>query len=137
MSKKNPAALKNAEALKNAFAAADNGDPVPLVELYDDSLTWAGFALDGTQRVYTKTEFLEAFGVLAKLDESRNEVVSVEVIDDELVTANVRAYRRLGDQELDVTIVMTHRFIDGKVTRGTDIVPSSFERFWADTGISL
>ena len=66
---------QNAEALKKAFAAADQGDPVPLVELYDDNMTWAGFTLDGTQRLYTKGEFLEAFGVLAKLDESRNEVL--------------------------------------------------------------
>ncbi|MCH5645007.1 MULTISPECIES: nuclear transport factor 2 family protein [unclassified Gordonia (in: high G+C Gram-positive bacteria)] len=128
---------KNADALKNAFAAADQGDPVPLVELYDDAMTWAGFTLDGSQRIYTKAEFLEAFGVLAKLDESRNEVISCDVIGDELVTANVRAYRRLGDQELDITMVMTHRFVDGKVTRGTDIVPSSFERFWSDTAITV
>ena len=126
---------QNAEALKKAFAAADQGDPVPLVELYDDNMTWAGFTLDGTQRLYTKGEFLEAFGVLAKLDESRNEVLSCDVVGDEL--ANVRAYRRLGDQELDITMVMTHRFVDGKVTHGTDIVPSSFERFWSDTGITV
>ncbi|ACY23288.1 hypothetical protein Gbro_4127 [Gordonia bronchialis DSM 43247] len=126
---------QNAEALKKAFAAADQGDPVPLVELYDDNMTWAGFTLDGTQRLYTKGEFLEAFGVLAMLDESRNEVLSCDVVGDEL--ANVRAYRRLGDQELDITMVMTHRFVDGKVTHGTDIVPSSFERFWSDTGITV
>lgn len=128
---------QNAEALKKAFAAADQGDPVPLVELYDDNMTWAGFTLDGTQRLYTKGEFLDAFGVLAMLDESRNEVLSCDVVGDELVTANVRAYRRLGDQELDITMVMTHRFVDGKVTHGTDIVPSSFERFWSDTGITV
>lgn len=126
---------QNAEALKKAFAAADQGDPVPLVELYDDNMTWAGFTLDGTQRLYTKGKFLEAFGVLAMLDESRNEVLSCDVVGDEL--ANVRAYRRLGDQELDITMVMTHRFVDGKVTHGTDIVPSSFERFWSDTGITV
>ncbi|MGW0039148.1 nuclear transport factor 2 family protein [Gordonia sp. NPDC003376] len=127
---------QNAQALKDAFAAADAGDPMPLVNLYDDTMTWAGFTLEGTQRLYSKAEFLEAFGVLADLDESRNEVVHCEVIGDELVTANVRAYRRLGDRELDITMVMTHRFSNGKVTRGTDIVPSSFERFWAETGIS-
>jgi predicted restriction endonuclease len=60
-------------------------------------------------RLYTKADFLKAFGVLAKLDESRNEVVSVDVVGDDLVTANVRAYRRLGELELDTTIVMTHR----------------------------
>lgn len=128
---------QNAEALKKAFAAADQGDPMPLVNLYDDEMTWAGFTLEGTQRVYTKAEFLEAFGVLAKLDESRNEVLSCEVHGDQLVTANVRAYRRLGATELDIIMVMTHRFVDGKVTRGTDIVPSSFEKFWSETGISI
>ncbi|MGW5518870.1 nuclear transport factor 2 family protein [Nocardia africana] len=128
--------IQNAEALKAAFAAADNGDPVPLVNLYDDAMTWAGFTLEGTQRLYSKAEFLEAFGILAKLDESRNEVVDVEVVGDELVVANVRAYRRLGDNELDITMVMTHRFVDGKVTHGTDVVPSSFERFWAATGLA-
>lgn len=128
---------QNAQALKQAFAAADAGDTLPLVDLYDDTMTWAGFTLEGTQRIYTKAEFLEAFGVLAKLDESRNEVLSCEVLGDELVTANIRAYRRLGEQELDVRMVMTHRFVNGKVTRGTDIVPSSFEQFWAATGISV
>ncbi len=127
---------QNADALKSAFAAADAGDPVPLVTLYDDAMTWAGFTLEGTQRLYTKAEFLEAFGVLAKLDESRNEVVDVDVVDDELVTAKVRAYRRLGDDELEITMVMAHRFVDGKVTHGADVVPSSFERFWAKTGIT-
>jgi hypothetical protein len=34
-------------------------------------------------------------------------------------------------------MVMTHRFVDGKVAHGTDIVPSSFERFWAATGITI
>ncbi|MEV5649518.1 nuclear transport factor 2 family protein [Nocardia sp. NPDC052254] len=128
---------QNAEALKTAFAAADAGDPVPLVSLYDDAMTWAGFTPEGTQRLYTKGEFLEAFGILAKLDESRNEVVDVDVVSDEIVVAKIRAYRRLGDEELDITMVMTHRFIDGKVTHGTDIVPSSFERFWAATGLSI
>lgn len=128
---------QNAEALKAAFAAADEGNPVPLVELYSDDMTWAGFTLEGTQRLYTKGEFLEAFGILAKLDESRNEVISVDVVSDELVTANVRAYRRLGDEELDIVMVMTHRFVDGKVVNGTDVVPSSFEKFWAKTGLSV
>lgn len=49
----------NAEALKAAFAAADEGNPVPLVELYSDEMTWAGFTLEGTLRLYTKAEFLE------------------------------------------------------------------------------
>ncbi|MFT4126465.1 MAG: nuclear transport factor 2 family protein [Gordonia sp. (in: high G+C Gram-positive bacteria)] len=128
---------QNAQALQDAFAAADAGDPTALVNLYDDTMTWAGFTPEGTQRVYTKAEFLEAFGILAKLDESRNEVVRYEVLGDELVTANIRAYRRLADRELDITMVMTHRFVDGKVTRGTDMVPSSFERFWAETGITV
>lgn len=127
----------NAAALKSAFAAADEGNPVPLVELYSDEMTWAGFTLEGTLRLYTKAEFLEAFGVLAKLDESRNEVVSTEVVGDDLVTANIRAYRRLGDIELDTTLVMTHRFVDGKVTRGTDMCSSTFEEFWTKTGISV
>lgn len=128
---------ENAEALKTAFAAADEGNAGPLVELYSDDMTWAGFTLEGTQRLYTKGEFLEAFGVLAKLDESRNEVISVDVVSDEIVSANIRVYRRLGDRELDVVMVMTHRFVDGKVVNGTDIVPSSFEKFWADTGLTV
>lgn len=127
---------KNAEALTAAFAAADKGDAGPLVNLYDDSMTWAGFTFDGTQRVYTKAEFLEGLGVLSKLDESSNEVVDTDVIGDEIVVAKIRAYRRLGDEELDITMVMAHRFVDGKVTRGTDVVPSSFERFWAAAGLT-
>lgn len=127
---------QHAEALKAAFAAADRGDPGPLVGLYDDAMTWTGFALDGTQRLYTKAEFLEGLGILSRLDESRNEVVGVEVVGDEIVTANIRAYRRLGDKELDITMVMVHRFVDGKVTHGADMVPSSFEKFWADTGLA-
>ncbi|MFF0815130.1 nuclear transport factor 2 family protein [Rhodococcus sp. NPDC003318] len=127
----------NAQALLAAFAAAEEGNPVPLVELYSDDMTWAGFTLDGTLRLYTKAEFLEAFGVLAKLDESRNEVTDTEVVGDDLVVAKIRAYRRLGDLELDTVMVMTHRFTDGKVTRGTDMCSATFEEFWAKTGLSI
>ena len=126
----------NADALKAAFAAADAGDPTLLVALYDDDRTWAGFTVEGTQRVYTKGEFLEAFGILAKLDEARNVVGAVDIVGDEIVTANIDIYRRLGDQVLDTTMVMVHRFVDGKVTRGADLVPSSFEKFWSAIGIS-
>lgn len=127
---------QNADALTKAFAAADQGDPTPLLDLYDDTMTWAGFTFDGTQRVYTKAEFLEGLGVLAKLDASANEVVSCDVIDDELVVAKIRAYRKLGEHELDITMVMGHRFVDGKVVRGNDLVPSSFEAFWSATGLA-
>lgn len=127
---------QNADALTAAFAAADAGDPMPLLELYDDTMTWAGFSFDGTQRVYTKTEFLEGLGVLAKLDASANEVLECDVIDDELVVAKIRAYRKLGEHELDITMIMGHRFVDGKVVRGNDLVPSSFEAFWAATGLA-
>ncbi|MBD0021708.1 nuclear transport factor 2 family protein [Gordonia pseudamarae] len=127
---------QNADALTKAFAAADTGDASLLVSLYADDMTWAGFTVDGTVRLYTKGEFLEAFGVLAKLDESRNEVIGCAVVGDEIVTANVRIYRRLGGVELDTTMVMVHRFIDGQVTFGNDMVPSSFEQFWAAAGIT-
>lgn len=126
----------NVEALKNAFAAADAGDAGPLVALYDDNLSWAGFTLEGTQTVYTKQSFLDAFGVLAKLDESANEVLEATETPEGIVTATLRLYRRLGDKSLDVQGVFTHRFVDGKVTHGSDVVPPEFERFWAETGIS-
>lgn len=127
---------QNADALTQAFAAADKGDAGPLLALYDDSMTWAGFTFDGGQRVYTKSEFLEGLGALAKLDASANEVVDTQVYGDELVVATIRAYRKLGEHELDITMVMAHRFVDGKVVRGADMVPSSFEAFWADTGLA-
>lgn len=125
----------NAETLSAAFAAADAGDPVPLVQLFDDRMTWAGFTFAGTQTVYSKDEFLAAFGILAKLDESKNEVLSAQETEDGLVTALLRAYRRLGDDELDIQMVMTFRFVDGRITRGTDMVPPSFEAFWERTGL--
>ena len=78
----------NADALKAAFAAADAGDPTLLVALYDDDMTWAGFTVEGTQRVYTKGEFLEAFGILAKLDEARNVVGAVDIVGDEIVKSD-------------------------------------------------
>jgi ketosteroid isomerase-like protein len=126
----------DADALTAAFAAADAGDAGPLVGLYADDMTWAGFTLDGTQRVYTKGEFLEAFGILAKLDEARNEVVRTETTDEGLVVAFVRAYRRLGDEVLDFTMVMTHQFVDGTVRRGSDVCPPAFAEFWARTGLN-
>ncbi|MEU7811298.1 hypothetical protein [Pseudonocardia sp. NPDC049154] len=128
--------MSHADNLKAAFAAADAGDPTLLVGLYADDMTWAGFTLDGTQRIYTKGEFLEAFGILAKLDEARNEVVRTDETDEGLVTAWVRAYRRLGDDVLDFTMVMTHQFVDGKVTRGTDICPPAFAEYWERTGLN-
>lgn len=127
---------QNAEALVKAFAAADAGDPTLLVALYADDMTWAGFTVDGKIRLYTKGEFLEAFGVLAKLDEGRNDVVHTEVVGEEIVIANVKIYRRLDNVELDTTMVMVHRFIDGQVRFGNDMVPSSFEKFWAACGIT-
>lgn len=128
--------MSDADALTAAFAAADAGDPTPLVNLYSDDMTWAGFTTDGTQRVYTKGEFLEAFGILAKLDEARNEVVRTDVTPEGVVTAWVRAYRRLGDEALDFTMVMAHQFVDGKVTRGADVCPPSFAEFWRRTGLA-
>lgn len=127
---------QNAQALANAFTAADAGDPGPLVALYADDMTWAGFTVEGAVRLYTKGEFLAAFGVVAKLDESRNEVVHCDVVGDEIVVANVHIYRRLGDTVLDTTMVMVHRFVDGQVKFGNDMVPSSFEQFWASVGIT-
>src|SRR3546814_12963138 len=102
-------ASSNIDALKNAFAAADAGDAGPLVALYDDNLSWAGFTLEGTQTVYTKGSFLEAFGVLTKLDESANEVLEATETPEGIVTATLRLYRRLGDKSLDVQGVFTHR----------------------------
>lgn len=127
---------QNADALVKAFAAADQGDAGPLLALYDDSMTWAGFSFDGSQRVYTKAEFLEGLGVLAKLDASANEVTDTAVYGDEIVVATIRAYRKLGEHELDIQMIMAHRFVDGKVVRGADMVPSSFEAFWAATGLA-
>ena len=128
--------MSNAENLAAAFAAADSGDPTLLVNLYADDMTWAGFTTDGTQRVYTKGEFLEGFGILAKLDEARNEVVRTDETPEGVVIAWIRAYRRLGDDVLDFTLVMTHQFVDGKVTRGTDVCPPSFAEFWHRTGLA-
>lgn len=126
----------NIEILKNAFAAADAGDAGPLVAMYDDDLSWAGFTLVGTQTVYDKGSFLEAFGILAKLDESANEVLDATETPEGIVTATLRLYRRLGERTLDVQAVFTHRFVDGKVTHGSDMVPAEFERFWAATGLA-
>jgi len=33
-------------------------------------------------------------------------------------------------------MVMTFRFVDGRITRGTDMVPPSFEAFWERTGLA-
>ena len=106
------------------------------MNLYAEDMTWAGFTLDGTQRIYTTGEFLEAFGILAKLDEARNEVVRTDETDEGLVTAWVRVYRRLGEDVLDFTMVQTRQFVDGRVTRGTDVCPPSFARFWTRTGLN-
>lgn len=127
----------NIEILKSAFAAADAGDAGPLVAMYDDNLSWAGFTLEGTQTVYTKASFLEAFGILAKLDESANEVLDATETPEGIVTATLRLYRRFGDTVLDVQGVFSHRFVDGKVTHGSDMVPPQFEKFWAETGLSV
>lgn len=87
--------MSDADTLTAAFAAADAGDPTQLVDLYADDMTWAGFTTDGTQRVFSKGEFLEAFGILAELDESRNEVTRTETTPEGVVIAWIQAYRRL------------------------------------------
>jgi ketosteroid isomerase-like protein len=123
-------------ALTEAFAAAGRGDPGPLVDLYADDFVWAGWNLQGGQQLYTKSEFLAAFGVLAKLDEAATEVISTETVSGDVVIAKVRAYRRLGDEVLDTAIVMVHRFTGDKVTAGADVCPASFDDFWRKTGIT-
>lgn len=123
-------------ALREAFDAAGRGDPGPLVALYADDFVWAGWNLEGGQQIYTKSEFLAALGVLAKLDEAATEIISTETVSDDIVIAKVRAYRRLGGGVLDTTIVMVHRFTDGKVTGGADVCPAVFEDFWRKTGIT-
>ncbi len=128
--------MTDADSLVAAFAAADKGDAAPLVELFHDDMTWAGFTLEGTQQIYTKGEFLEAFGVLAKVDEFANEVTRTETTPEGLVVAWVRIYRKLGDQVLDVTMLTTHQFVDGKITRSTDVCPPSFAEYWAATGLA-
>lgn len=128
--------MSNAEALSAAFAAADQGDAGPLLVLLDDSMTWAGFTLEGTQAVYTKEEFLGAFGVLAKLDESANEVVWTDETAEGLVVAYVRAYRRLGDKVLDFTMVATFQFVDGTIRHATDMCPPAFGEYWSELGFT-
>lgn len=128
--------MSNAENLTAAFAAADKGDASLLVDLYADDMTWAGFQADGTQTVFTKGSFLEAFGILAKLDEARNEVVRTEETPEGLVIAWIQAYRRKGDDVLDFTLVMVHQFVDGKVTRGADVCPPSFGEYWKRLGLA-
>lgn len=128
--------MSNARALTDAFAAADRGDAGPLVAMLDDGMTWAGFTLDGTQAVYSKDEFLGAFGVLAKLDESSNAVTWTDETPEGLVVAYVRAYRRLGDDVLDFTMVTSYQFVDGRIVRATDMCPPAFAEYWATLGIS-
>jgi ketosteroid isomerase-like protein len=123
-------------ALHEAFAAAGRGDPGPLVDLYAEDFVWAGWNLQGGQQIYTKSEFLAALGVLAKLDEAATDITGTETVSDDIVIAKVRAYRRLGDDVLDTTIVMVHRFTGGKVTGGADVCPGAFEDFWRKTGIT-
>lgn len=126
----------NDTLLREAFAAAGQGDASKLVDLYSDDFVWAGWNLEGGQQLYTKSEFLAALGVLAKLDEAATEVVATETVSDDIVVATVRAYRRLGDTVLDTNIVMVHRFTDGRVTGGADVCPRAFEEFWTKTGIT-
>lgn len=127
--------MSDADNLTAAFAAADKGDAAPLVSLLHDDSTWAGFTLEGTQQVYTKNEFLQAFGVLAKLDEFANEVTRTETTPEGIVIAWIRIYRKLGEKVLDVTMISTHQFVDGVIVRSTDVCPPSFAQYWRDTGL--
>ncbi|GEL22346.1 hypothetical protein PSU4_13000 [Pseudonocardia sulfidoxydans NBRC 16205] len=128
--------MSDADNLTEAFAAADKGDASLLVGLYADDMTWAGFTPDGTQTVYTKGSFLEGFGILANLDEAKNEVVRTDTTPEGLVVAWIRAYRRKGDDVLDFTMVMVHQFVDGKVVRGADMCPPSFGEYWTRLGLA-
>lgn len=128
--------MSDAEALTAAFAAADKGDAAPLVTLLHDDSTWAGFTLEGTQQVYSKNEFLQAFGVLGKLDEFANEVTRTETTPEGIVIAWIRIYRKLGDKVLDVTMVSTHQFVDGTIVRSTDTCPPAFAEYWRETGLA-
>lgn len=128
--------ITNDTLLREAFDAAGKGDATKLVDLYSDDFVWAGWNLEGGQQIYTKNEFLAALGVLANMDEAATDIIDTETVAEDIVIAKVRAYRKLGDTVLDTTIVMVHRFTNGKVTGGADVCPAVFENFWKTVGIT-
>ena len=48
----------------------------------------------------------------------------------------MRIYRKLGEHVIDVTMITTHQFVDGKALRSTDTCPPEFAQFWRTTGLS-
>lgn len=123
-------------AVQEAFEEAEAGDPTKLVDLFAEDFQVAAWDLKGGQRLLNKGEYLQAMGIVLKLDECKTSVVDARMIGEDIVAATCRCYRRLGENETTTDILIAFRFTDGKVTRSAEVCSIAFEKFWAGTGIT-
>jgi hypothetical protein len=126
----------NVAAIKEAYEAANAGDASKLLDLWDDDVTICTWTLHGgNQRILTKQEAIGAFGVVAKLDGVKDEVLSATPIGDDIVSTVNRVYRKYGDLELSTEIGCMYRFKGDKVYRMAEVCPRDFEEFWDASGL--
>lgn len=126
----------NIAAIKGAYEAAAAGDFEPMLNLWHDDITISTWTLHGgNQRILTKQDALGAFGVVAKLDGVKDEVVQATALGDDLVATVNKIFRKFGDQELTTHIACAYRFKDGQIYRMSETCPEDFEQFWDATGL--
>ena len=126
----------NVAAIKEAYEAANAGDASKLLDLWHDDVTICTWTLrGGNQRILTKSEAIGAFGVVAKLDGVRDEVLSATPIGEDIVSTVNRVHRKFGDLELNTEIGCMYRFKGDKVYRMAEVCPADFEEFWDATGL--
>lgn len=131
-----PTQDRNVAAIRGAYEAAAAGDFHVMLDLWHDDITICTWTLHGgNQRILTKSDALNAFGVVAKLDAVRDEVVQAIPIGEDIVSTVNKIHRKFGDEELTTEIGVLFRFKDGKIYRMSEVCPQDFEEFWDATGL--
>ena len=127
---------RNVAAIRGAYEAAAEGDFGVMLDLWHDDITICTWTLHGgNQRILTKADALGAFGVVAKLDAVRDQVVDAFPIGEDIVSTVNKVHRKFGDIELTTDIGILFRFKDGKIYRISEVCPQDFEEFWDTTGL--
>lgn len=104
---------QNVAAITEAYDAAAGGDPSKLLGLWHDDITISTWTLHGgDQRILTKEDAFAAFGVVAKLSASTDEVKQAIPVGDDIVITVNEVHRKYEDHELNTEIGCMFRFKD-------------------------
>ncbi len=124
----------NVELVRRGFAAYDAGDLDTVIEMWHPDVVYHGWSVDGERKEFRGRDAF--FGMLmeavTKLDENKQDLVSITPVGDEIVMCQLRGHRRAkGSSETKTyDFVMVLRLQDGQVIHGSDMADSKAESFW-------